>query len=45
MAQTKRVQALNLPGMARARALIKAVGYDSEDLRPVTHTLGPYRRR
>lgn len=32
MQETKTVQALNQPGMARARALIKAVGYDREDL-------------
>ncbi len=33
MEQGKRVRVLNEPGMARARALIKAVGYDTEDLR------------
>lgn len=32
MEQGKRVKVLNEPGMARARALIKAVGYDTEDL-------------
>ncbi len=33
MERGKRVKVLNEPGMARARALIKAVGYDSDDLR------------
>jgi dihydroxy-acid dehydratase len=33
MEQGERVRVLNEPGMARARALIKAVGYDTEDLR------------
>ena len=32
MEREERVKILNEPGMARARALIKAVGYDSEDL-------------
>src|SRR5574341_2222260 len=32
MEQGKRVKVLNEPGIARARALIKAVGYDTEDL-------------
>lgn len=33
MEQQNMMEILNRPGMARARALIKAVGYDSEDLR------------
>jgi len=33
MGRETKVRVLNEPGMARARALIKAVGYDSEDLR------------
>lgn len=33
MPTPKNVEILNGPGMARARALIKAVGYDAEDLR------------
>jgi dihydroxy-acid dehydratase len=33
MRRKSQVEILNQPGMARARALIKAVGYDSEDLR------------
>jgi len=35
MRRKSQVEILNQPGMARARALIKAVGYDSEDLRPL----------
>lgn len=33
MRRETKVEILNRPGMARARALIKAVGYDDEDLR------------
>ena len=33
MERERMVKVLNEPGMARARALIKAMGYDSEDLR------------
>jgi dihydroxy-acid dehydratase len=33
MARETKAAALNHPGMARARALIKAMGYDGEDLR------------
>ncbi len=33
MRRETKVEILNQPGMARARALIKAVGYDSDDLR------------
>jgi dihydroxy-acid dehydratase len=33
MKREKMVKVLNEPGMARARALIKAVGYDTDDLR------------
>ncbi len=33
MTRETKVEILNQPGMARARALLKAIGYDSDDLR------------